>query len=65
MKSHIKNFDGTRESYEKIVAARVRAMNVHPSVAARIYARMTTDAAWATFKEEHGIFDGDTKGIKP
>ena len=61
MKAHPRKiFDGTRESFNKIVEAQIKTLDVPDNIKAKIYSQMTSDEEWEKFKKDFE-FKGDLK----
>lgn len=61
MKAHTRKiFDGTRESFNKIIETQVNALDVSDETKARLYSKMTSDEEWEKFQKDFE-YKGDLK----
>ena len=58
MKAHQRKiFDGTRESFNKLVEMQIQPLDISDEMKARLYSKMTTDEMWEKFKKDKGLND--------
>ena len=61
MKAHKRKiFDGTRESFNKIVEMQIQALDATDETKARLYSQMTSDEEWEKFQKDFE-YKGDLK----